>query len=259
MSTLNPSTVRGMEIQQHSQRSERCVVMTAYGSADNALASKTGALDYLTRPVDLKQFHTVAASAVQAPQMPKTAAAAPDAARPAIPPDVDQDALDRLVGESEPIQLVKPRIAKEARGVAPVLVRGESGTGKELVARATHACSQRGDGPFVAVTFGAFPEDLLEVEFFGARKGACTGASQDRDGYFQAALGGTLLLNGPHRAVALSDGNELHLDQREREVRVRALAESNFNPTAAAARFGIEPAADPLPYRTAEYCNAEQR
>jgi two-component system response regulator PilR (NtrC family) len=79
--------------------------------------------------------------------------------------------------------------------MAPVLVRGESGTGKELVARAVHACSQRSDGPFVAVNCGAIPENLLEAEFFGARKGSYTGSAQDRDGYFQAARGGTLFLD----------------------------------------------------------------
>ena len=193
----------GMEILQRiqqDQRGERCVVMTAYGSAENAVeALKAGAFDYLTKPVDLKQFRTVVASAVQA------AAQAP-AARPM--PTVDEGgkavpalgssgtaALGRLVGESEPMRLVKARIAKVARGMAPVLVRGESGTGKELVARAVHDCSQRSDGPFVAVNCGAIPENLLEAEFFGARKGSYTGSSQDRDGYFQAARGGTLFLD----------------------------------------------------------------
>jgi two-component system response regulator PilR (NtrC family) len=79
--------------------------------------------------------------------------------------------------------------------MAPVLVRGESGTGKELVARAVHACSHRADGPFVAVNCSAIPEALLEAEFFGARKGSYTGATQDREGYFQAARSGTLFLD----------------------------------------------------------------
>ncbi len=193
----------GMEILQriqHDQRSERCVVMTAYGSAENAVeALKAGAFDYLTKPVDLKQFRSVVASAVQAHSQPVPV----KAVRP-----VDDSttmataiggsgvaALDRLVGDSEAMRLVKARIAKVARGMAPVLVRGESGTGKELAARAVHACSQRSDGPFVAVNCGAIPENLLEAEFFGARKGSYTGSSQDRDGYFQAARGGTLFLD----------------------------------------------------------------
>ena len=93
------------------------------------------------------------------------------------------------------MQNVKDRIAKVARSMAPVLVRGESGTGKELVARAVHACSHRADGPFVAVNCSAIPESLLEAEFFGARKGSYTGATQDREGYFQAARSGTLFLD----------------------------------------------------------------
>ncbi len=185
---------------QQGQRSERCVVMTAYGSAENAVeALKAGAFDYLTKPVDLKQFRAVVASAVQqrgaALKAPLPAAGSGSVVGAVALPPSATSALDRLVGESEPMRLVKSRIARVARGMAPVLVRGESGTGKELVARAVHACSQRSDGPFVAVNCGAIPENLLEAEFFGARKGSYTGSAQDRDGYFQAARGGTLFLD----------------------------------------------------------------
>jgi len=180
------------------QRPERCIVMTAYGSAENAVeALKAGAFDYLTKPVDLKQFRSVVASAIQeggaAPQ--RARAAAPG--RPAAGERMQggQAALQRLVGNSQAMQQVKERIAKVARSMAPVLVRGESGTGKELVARAIHACSHRSNGPFVAVNCSAIPESLLEAEFFGARKGSYTGATQDREGYFQAAAGGTLFLD----------------------------------------------------------------
>ncbi len=181
------------------RRSERCVVMTAYGSAENAVeALKAGAFDYLTKPVDLKQFRAVVAAAIQdlrgngqALRFDNAAAAASRGAGPSPA----QAALRRLVGESEVMRGVKERIAKTARSMAPVLVRGESGTGKELVAGAIHACSHRHLGPFVAVNCGAIPESLLEAEFFGARKGSYTGATQDRMGYFQAARGGTLFLD----------------------------------------------------------------
>jgi two-component system response regulator PilR (NtrC family) len=179
------------------QRSERCIVMTAYGSAENAVeALKAGAFDYLTKPVDLKQFRAVVASAIQ-----ENAPAAPAksrSARPATQNDrtaASGSALQRLVGDSPAMRLVKERIAKVARSMAPVLVRGESGTGKELVARAIHACSHRAEGPFVAVNCSAIPETLLEAEFFGAKKGSYTGATADREGYFQAARGGTLFLD----------------------------------------------------------------
>ena len=197
----------GMELLhrlQQAQRSERCLVMTAYGSAENAVeALKAGAFDYLTKPVDLKQFRTAVASALQehtAPLKVARTGTGPGAGRSTTAAvsagsGTGDNALARLVGDSAAMQRVKSRIAKVARGMAPVLVRGESGTGKELVALAVHACSQRSDGPFVAVNCGAIPENLLEAEFFGVRKGSYTGASSDRDGYFQAARGGTLFLD----------------------------------------------------------------
>jgi two-component system response regulator PilR (NtrC family) len=183
---------------QAQQRPERCIVMTAYGSAENAVdALKAGAFDYLTKPVDLKQFRAVVASAIQgtAQGLPPRGRTAASAART---PEIllgANAALQRLVGDSESMRIVKERIAKVARSMAPVLVRGESGTGKELAARALHACSHRADGPFVAVNCSAIPENLLEAEFFGARKGSYTGATQDREGYFQAARSGTLFLD----------------------------------------------------------------
>ncbi|MDY0106161.1 MAG: sigma-54 dependent transcriptional regulator [Giesbergeria sp.] len=192
----------GMELLhdlRDQQRRERCVVMTAYGSAENAVeALRSGAFDYLTKPVDLKQFRSVVASAVQgsdgvpAPRSPRASTARHGCTDPG---EICSASLDRLVGESEAMRTVKQRVAKVARGMAPVLIRGESGTGKELVARALHASSQRAAGPLVAVNCGAIPENLLEAEFFGARKGSYTGATQDRLGYFQAAQGGTLFLD----------------------------------------------------------------
>lgn len=180
-----------------AQRSEHCIVMTAYGSAENAVESlKAGAFDYLTKPVDLKQFRSVVASAIQSPRPQRATSSKPKQdASTAKPSDAGNAALERLVGDSAPMQAVRARIAKVARSMAPVLVHGESGTGKELVASAIHACSHRSDGPFVAVNCGAIPENLLEAEFFGAKKGSYTGATQDRDGYFQTAQNGTLFLD----------------------------------------------------------------
>ncbi|MBQ9578720.1 MAG: sigma-54-dependent Fis family transcriptional regulator [Ottowia sp.] len=194
------------------QRRERSIVITAYGSAENAVESlKSGAFDYLTKPVDLKQFRAVVRAAVFAPEKAAASAAAQPAAaapQPAVtdtllpggagdgmPDGEGGAALARIVGESPAMQTVKQRIVKVARGMAPVLVRGESGTGKELVARAIHDCSHRASGPFIPVNCGAIPESLLEAEFFGARKGSYTGAVQDREGFFQAAHGGTLFLD----------------------------------------------------------------
>ena len=193
-----------LQLVRGQQRPERCIVMTAYGSAENAVeALKAGAFDYLTKPVDLKQFRAVVASALKAadetPRAQRWTAAAPRAASTGPAPgdagSAGAAALDRLVGDSEAMQAVKQRIVKVARGMAPVHVRGESGTGTELVAKALHANSHRAEGPMVAVNCGAIPESLLEAEFFGAKKGSYTGATQDRAGYFQAARGGTLFLD----------------------------------------------------------------
>ncbi|MFT7117630.1 MAG: two-component system response regulator PilR (NtrC family) [Rhodoferax sp.] len=109
--------------------------------------------------------------------------------------EVGDAALRQLVGDSPSLREVKERIIKVARSMAPVLVRGESGTGKELVARAIHANSHRAGGAWIAVNCSAITENLLEAEFFGAKKGAYTGATQDRAGFFQAASGGTLFLD----------------------------------------------------------------
>jgi two-component system, NtrC family, response regulator PilR len=201
---LGLELLRDMVLQQ---RPERCVVITAHGSAENAVeALKAGAFDYLTKPVDLKQFRSVVASAIQGSRAAtlgsfeerkaiKNENVNPSVRQSAGKPGVATTALERLVGHSAVMQAVKSRTAKVAASMAPILIQGESGTGKELVARAVHGCSHRASGPFVAVNCSAIPENLLEAEFFGARKGAYTGSTQDRLGYFQAAKGGTLFLD----------------------------------------------------------------
>jgi two-component system response regulator PilR (NtrC family) len=100
-----------------------------------------------------------------------------------------------MIGNSEPIQHVRNMIAKVSRSQAPVYISGESGSGKELAAKLIHQNSSRVDGAFIAVNCGAIPENLMESEFFGYKKGAFTGASQDKEGLFQAANGGTLFLD----------------------------------------------------------------
>jgi two-component system response regulator PilR (NtrC family) len=185
-------------------RPEKCIVITAYGSAENAVSAlKAGAYDYLTKPVDLKQFRSVIASALQSrTASPTTSPSGATASAPTIEAGGEQantpaplPGMARLAGHSPAMQQVRVLIDKVARNMAPVLLWGESGTGKELVARAIHDCSSRATAPFIAVNCGAIPEQLLEAEFFGFRKGAFTGANEDRVGFFQAAHGGTLFLD----------------------------------------------------------------
>lgn len=180
-------------------RKEKSIVITAYGSAENAVAAlKSGAYDYLTKPVDLKQFRSVVSAAVAAEKSGKNAI---DTHRPSAPPAFHRtvspppNAMSRLAGQSSAIQRVRDLIEKVSRSMAPVMLCGESGTGKELVAKAIHDVSTRAGGPFIPVNCGAIPEQLLEAEFFGYRKGAFTGAQEDREGFFQAANGGTLFLD----------------------------------------------------------------
>ncbi|MDN4055136.1 sigma-54 dependent transcriptional regulator [Massilia sp. YIM B02763] len=174
-----------------SHRDTPIAVITAYGSAENAVvALKAGAFDYVSKPVVLDDLRTMVRSALKLSDLPATPAAAAPAAAPAR-----QEGNSRLVGTSPAMQALRAQIDRLARSQAPIAINGESGSGKELAAREIHARSARAAGPFVAVNCGAIPEALMEAEFFGYRKGAFTGASDERDGFFQAADGGTLMLD----------------------------------------------------------------
>lgn len=160
-------------------------VVTAFGSADNAVvALKAGAFDYISKPVALDQLRLMVRSALRL-----NVEAPAGLAASAMPP------ASRLKGDSAVIQSLRAQIARLARSMAPIAIHGESGSGKELAAREIHAQSSRAGKPFIAVNCGAIPEALMEAEFFGYRKGAFTGAADDRDGFFQAANGGTLMLD----------------------------------------------------------------
>jgi two-component system, NtrC family, response regulator PilR len=241
---------------EEGKRREKAIVITAYGSAENAVeALKAGAFDYLTKPVDLRQFRLVVASALgRAPQSAPTVvpASLPGAQRPAAATRLAADrvaldeappaparaapqapapapALKRLSGQSQAMHQVRALIAKVAKSMAPAIVQGESGTGKELVARAIHDVSARAAQPFIAVNCGAIPEHLLEAEFFGYRKGAFTGANEDREGFVQAAQGGTLFLDEIGDLPLAMQSKLLRVIQ-ERSVRpVGAVAETPIN------------------------------
>ena len=239
-------------LEQHG-RSEKTLVITAYGSAENAVeALKAGAYDYLTKPVDLRQFRQVVASALgrlpalqpsvmptHLPNQPPVLPSIPRRLQPveASPTKSVQrsavalpaTALSRLAGDSAVMVQLRSLIDKVARSMAPVLLQGESGTGKELVARAIHDSGSRVRLRFVAVNCGAIPEQLLEAEFFGYRKGAFTGAHEDREGFFQAADGGTLFLD-EIGDLPLAMQSKLLRSIQERSVRpVGAVAEAPVN------------------------------
>jgi two-component system, NtrC family, response regulator PilR len=155
-------------------------VITAHGNLENAVAVlKAGAFDYLSKPVALDQLRTLVASALRLPANNAVA----------------KEGEGTLLGNSPAMAQVRELIGRVARSQAPVHICGESGSGKELAARLIVEKSARREQPFVAVNCGAIPENLMESEFFGYRKGAFTGADKDREGFFQAANLGTLLLD----------------------------------------------------------------
>ena len=227
----------GLEVVEYINEKELDVpvaVITAFGNADQAVqAIKTGAFDYLQKPITLAQLRTLVKSAIKIHE--EDSRPAPEPAKEEPPPQADgadeglpenkglpendepqeeskttgrklQPAADeqpaanpedipRLIGRSPQIEEARQMIRKLARTTVPVYISGESGSGKEQAARSIHELSERRDRPFVAVNCGAIPENLMESEFFGYKKGSFTGADQDRLGFFQHAHGGTLFLD----------------------------------------------------------------
>ena len=164
------------------------VVMTAYGTVDTAVAAmKAGAVDFLTKPIDLDRLEVVVARALETRALMRENR------------DLRRRLAERgdadILGRAPALRAVMSLATRAAETDATVLVLGESGTGKELLARHVHDRSPRAGGPFVAVNCAALPETLLESELFGHARGAFTGADHDRDGRIGAAEGGTLFLD----------------------------------------------------------------
>lgn len=153
-------------------------MMTAHGNVESAIeALKLGAFDFISKPFEINALRKLALNAVQTQKIPQVAS------------------KHGLYGDSVAMVSLRNQIRKLARSQSPIYITGESGVGKEVVARAIHAESPRFDGPFIAVNCGALSEHLVESELFGHKKGSFTGADKDKKGLFQAADGGTLLLD----------------------------------------------------------------
>ncbi|SDE88777.1 DNA-binding transcriptional response regulator, NtrC family, contains REC, AAA-type ATPase, and a Fis-type DNA-binding domains [Pricia antarctica] len=164
------------------------LVVTGYPSVNGAFeVIKSGAIDYLSKPftkTELKQI------------VEKTFAnAAQDQKQKPVSQNIQTNDYADMVGASEAFGSVINSIDRVKNNKATVIVKGESGTGKELVARAIHYSGKFSRAPFIAVNCGAIPENLQETELFGYKKGAFTGANENRSGFFQAAEGGTLFLD----------------------------------------------------------------
>ena len=188
---INMTDMNGMEvleaIKEMGSLSE-VVMLTGHGTIDRAIeAMKLGAYDFLTKPCKLKKLEIILHKAHEKKIMHTQNLVFRDLVAPR--------SCETFIGKSKAIKGVLKLVDKIARSDAPVLIQGESGAGKEVVARMIHAKSRRGDQPFLAVNCGLLQEQLLASELFGHEKGAFTGAMQSRPGLFEAADGGTILLD----------------------------------------------------------------
>jgi two-component system, NtrC family, response regulator AtoC len=175
------------ELQARPQR-PLVVMITGFGSVESAVTCmRHGAFDYLIKPFSVDQIEFTLKKAEEFTQLVRV--------NQYFSHEEADDSGFELLGRSKPMEDLRQLIRKVARTQATVLISGESGTGKELVARALYRQSPRSDAPFIKVNCAAIPENLIESEFFGHEKGAFTGALTKREGRFELAHGGTILLD----------------------------------------------------------------
>jgi two-component system response regulator PilR (NtrC family) len=205
----------GLDLVEHIQASFPhlpVAVITAHGNMEAAIrALKSGAFDFVSKPIDLQILRKLVNTALRLRGVEQ------------------QERRSRyvLLGESKAIQEIRSKITKLGRSQAPIFIGGESGTGKELVARLIHTMSPRKEKPFVAVNCGAIPQELMESEFFGHRKGSFTGALSDKAGLFRAAEGGTLFLD---EVADLSLALQAKLLRAVQEKSIRPVGEARESP-----------------------------
>jgi two-component system response regulator PilR (NtrC family) len=165
------------------------VVMTAFATPETAISAiKEGAYDYITKPFKLDEARVVVGRALEKFDLLSENLYLKKTIE-------ERDSFGEMLGKSKPMQQVFEMISRVADSQTTILISGESGTGKELVARAIHEYSQRAEKPFLPINCGAIPENLIESELFGHKKGAFTGASTDKKGLFEAADEGTIFLD----------------------------------------------------------------
>ena len=186
LTDLNLPDGNGIELVQYINQHHAglpVAVISAYGNMDIAIAAlKAGAFDFVSKPIQQEHLKALLKQALDSNINPIST--------------LDLQIEDQmLLGHSPVMQQLKRTLHKLSRSQAPVYIAGESGTGKEVVARLIHQLSNRNAGPFIPVNCGAIPQELMESEFFGHKKGSFTGAHQDKVGLFQAAHQGTLFLD----------------------------------------------------------------
>jgi len=193
LTDMNLPDGNGIDLVAYIQKeypSTPVAVITAYGSMETAVtALKAGAFDFVSKPIELKHLRDLVQSAFKLPSEVTSSSA------PSTTSETTENSAKQILGESKAVALLRKQVAKLARSQAPVYIHGESGSGKELAAKLIHELGPRSEGPFIAVNCGAIPSELMESEFFGHKKGAFTGATENKEGFFQAANGGTLFLD----------------------------------------------------------------
>lgn len=189
---LNMPQMSGIEVLREIRSfkaDQDLIVMTAYASVDSAIeAMKEGAADYITKPFKVDEIKLTIGKIIDRKRLVRE--------NKNLKQQLQQDhSFDKFIGRSESVLKLRKLARRVAGSDSTALIRGESGTGKDLIARAIHHASPRCSGPFITINCAAIPENLLESELFGHRKGAFTGAVKDKEGLFQAADGGTLFLD----------------------------------------------------------------
>ncbi len=181
--------IEAIRLLRTEHRVEPIIVITAFSSVESAVeAMKHGAIDYITKPVDIEALKLKVEKALDVEGLREENREL----RKRLGEKFD---FGNIIGRSPAMQKVFETLALVAPSDATVLINGESGTGKELIAGALHHNSKRKDGPFIKVNCAALHENLLESELFGHEKGAFTGAESRRPGRFELADGGTLFLD----------------------------------------------------------------
>jgi len=222
------------------------VLMTAYGTiADGVQAMKQGAFDYLTKGEADERIVVVVDGAAEKARLRRRVAELEQKVG-------SQHSFESMIGTSQALTLAKKTAQQVAPTDAAVLLEGPTGAGKELFAQAIHQASPRYRQPFVAVNCSAFPNDLIESELFGYKKGAFTGAATDKKGLFEEASGGTLFLDEIGELAAGAQAKLLRAlesqeftklgDSRPTRVNVRIVAATNRNlrQEAAAGHFRLD-------------------
>ncbi len=209
------------------------IVLTAFGTVESAVAAmRSGAADYLLKPVQFEDVLIRVKRALEFGEMRRNRSILTEQL-------ASQSTFHDLIGESPAMASLFAMVRKLSTVSSSVLIVGESGTGKELFARAIHYNGVTREKPFIAINCGAIPENLIESELFGHRKGSFTGAIKDRIGYFEAANGGTLFLDEISTLPMQVQSSLLRVleervvvpvgDTRPRPVEVRIIAASNQN------------------------------